>query len=271
MAGIPMRKYSNLNFRPGIHNMRSVVGSGARHLDMENALNECPTNLLHCAVNVYFRIFFSSQNPIAHRNYVISLPKCDNFSHINCVISSKLTTTIIPGETWHQILAYCNAYDLLSFSSVNKYYFTHILSDHPNSQSLWKSLLIQSGYELPQSNPNSYNNKYVIIFKGNIIMNGYEENEFINKTNKQQKNISIFREFYLSERNGSCPFCTASETMLPVVYGFPSNALIHARSLGLLLMGGDGQLQGAAAWACKQCHEECISYPWKYVVMSLID
>eukprot|EP00601_Ochromonadales_sp_CCMP2298_P003360 CAMPEP_0173189716 /NCGR_PEP_ID=MMETSP1141-20130122/11952_1 /TAXON_ID=483371 /ORGANISM="non described non described, Strain CCMP2298" /LENGTH=74 /DNA_ID=CAMNT_0014113761 /DNA_START=87 /DNA_END=308 /DNA_ORIENTATION=- len=40
----------------------------------------------------------------------------------------------------------------------------------------------------------------------------------------------------------------ASAAVLPVLYGYPSPALLRAKNLGLLHFGGDHLLSGAASW-----------------------
>lgn len=58
-----------------------------------------------------------------------------------------------------------------------------------------------------------------------------------------------------------CPACCGSRLM-PVVYGFPSVALVEAQRAGRVLLGGDYLHTEDPAWACGLCGEQWRTWPW---------
>jgi hypothetical protein len=73
----------------------------------------------------------------------------------------------------------------------------------------------------------------------------------------------VFRTCSVLEKQRSCPVCFSRSTIVPVVYGFPSNALMDQYRKGLVQMGGDYLLEGAAVWACNNCRGSFHTYPYR--------
>lgn len=60
----------------------------------------------------------------------------------------------------------------------------------------------------------------------------------------------------------ACPGCS-SRGLVPVVYGFPSRALVHAQRNGHVALGGDYLVPGDAVWICRgRCRTQWQTWPW---------
>lgn len=58
-----------------------------------------------------------------------------------------------------------------------------------------------------------------------------------------------------------CPLC-AQRPLSPIVYGFPSHALIAVQRAGCVLLGGD--YPDAPLWCCAGCGNQWRSFPWAH-------
>ena len=61
----------------------------------------------------------------------------------------------------------------------------------------------------------------------------------------------------------TCPECLTSK-VTPIVYGFPSPALVAAMRDGLVLLGGDYLVEGDPNWACKACQSRWRAWPFSW-------
>jgi hypothetical protein len=57
--------------------------------------------------------------------------------------------------------------------------------------------------------------------------------------------------------------CTScDDTIVAVVYGYPSTTLVAAQAAGDVLLGGDYLIDGDPMWACRRCDARWASWPW---------
>ena len=61
----------------------------------------------------------------------------------------------------------------------------------------------------------------------------------------------------------TCPECLATR-VTPIVYGFPSPALVSALMRGRVLLGGDYLVDGDPAWGCRACHSRWLRWPFAW-------
>jgi hypothetical protein len=72
----------------------------------------------------------------------------------------------------------------------------------------------------------------------------------------------LFQLCHTSERSKTCLYCWSKASVVPVVYGFPSQLLIEQYRVKKLLMGGDYLLEGTATYICLNCAVQFFSYPY---------
>lgn len=58
-----------------------------------------------------------------------------------------------------------------------------------------------------------------------------------------------------------CPACLRAP-LQPIVYGFPSPALVAAQRKSLVWLGGDYLIKGDPSWACMGCESRWLTFPW---------
>lgn len=73
----------------------------------------------------------------------------------------------------------------------------------------------------------------------------------------------LFRLYYSAEHSSTCMHCKEISSVVPVVYGFPSQALVNQYRRKKLQMGGDYLMEGTAAFMCLSCSVQFFSYPYK--------
>lgn len=72
-----------------------------------------------------------------------------------------------------------------------------------------------------------------------------------------------YRARHARDANMTCPECLTSK-VTPIVYGFPSPALVAAMRDGLVLLGGDYLVEGDPNWACKACQSRWRAWPFSW-------
>lgn len=63
------------------------------------------------------------------------------------------------------------------------------------------------------------------------------------------------------EARRACPVCGTAK-LLPVVFGFPSPALLSGMAAGRLVLGGDHLIEDCHVWACGNCRSCFRCYPY---------
>ena len=72
-----------------------------------------------------------------------------------------------------------------------------------------------------------------------------------------------YRRRHVRECAMTCPECLATR-VTPIVYGFPSPALVSALRRGRVLLGGDYLVDGDPAWGCRACHSRWLRWPFAW-------
>ena len=72
-----------------------------------------------------------------------------------------------------------------------------------------------------------------------------------------------YRRRHARERAMTCPECLAAR-VTPIVYGFPSPALVSALRRGRVLLGGDYLVDGDPAWGCRACQSRWLRWPFAW-------
>ena len=72
-----------------------------------------------------------------------------------------------------------------------------------------------------------------------------------------------YRARHARDADMTCPECLTSK-VTPIVYGFPSPALVAAMRGGVVLLGGDYLVEGDPNWACKACQSRWRAWPFAW-------
>jgi hypothetical protein len=74
-----------------------------------------------------------------------------------------------------------------------------------------------------------------------------------NKKTKTDANTdNVVRDIPFGRKHGKCPDCGSRDSM-PIVYGYPTEATLHASHRGELDLGGCIVMDGNPHWRCKAC------------------
>ena len=72
-----------------------------------------------------------------------------------------------------------------------------------------------------------------------------------------------YRARHARDADMICPECLTSK-VTPIVYGFPSPALVAAMRGGVVALGGDYLVEGDPNWACKACQSRWRAWPFAW-------
>lgn len=72
-----------------------------------------------------------------------------------------------------------------------------------------------------------------------------------------------YRARHARDADMTCPECLTSK-VTPIVYGFPSPALVAAMRGGVVALGGDYLVEGDPNWACKACQSRWRAWPFSW-------
>ena len=72
-----------------------------------------------------------------------------------------------------------------------------------------------------------------------------------------------YRARHARDADMTCPECLTSK-VTPIVYGFPSPALVAAMRGGVVALGGDYLVEGDPNWACKACQSRWRAWPFAW-------
>ena len=295
-----MRQYP-MNAIANNENMLSIIGRENCPSLISTSLSSC-SNKLHWAVNNYFREQFihglpsatSARNPsvktVSHqsaRGQETGGTPFDNDVNI---------LTSIPSELNLKIVEYLDFRSLNSWYSINKRLRSicsspdenQALSSVAESQAVQKLWFLQLFY-----------NSFVIKKSGKIspgLMIGGVRPSCALQTDSTMPSIKgvvdtpkklrhdslhtdslhciisnrdvslnayqLFRLCHTSEKSKTCLYCWSKASVVPVVYGFPSQLLIEQYRIKKLHMGGDYLLEGTATYICLNCGVQFFSYPY---------
>ena len=73
---------------------------------------------------------------------------------------------------------------------------------------------------------------------------------------------ALFAARHTEVRQRACPRCRASESVVPVVYGFPSSSLMAAVSSRQVRMGWDYKNERDHSWECLACSGRWPAFPF---------
>ncbi len=74
---------------------------------------------------------------------------------------------------------------------------------------------------------------------------------------------AAYKRRHEQERDMTCPECLSCKVM-PIVYGFPSPALVTALKRSEVLLGGDYLVEGDPSWACRLCQSRWRAWPFAW-------
>ena len=117
----------------------------------------------------------------------------------------------------------------------------------PHTNSALQSIesIVESPVNLRFDSLNT-NSLHCIISNRDLSLNAYQ----------------LFQLCHTSERSKTCLYCWSKASVVPVVYGFPSQLLIEQYRIKKLHMGGDYLLEGTATYICLNCSVQFFSYPY---------
>ena len=78
-----------------------------------------------------------------------------------------------------------------------------------------------------------------------------------------------YRARHVRDLHLTCPECLTAK-VTPMVYGFPSPALVTAMRAGTVLLGGDYLVEGNPTWACRACQSRWRSWPFSWPDRSVL-
>ncbi len=72
-----------------------------------------------------------------------------------------------------------------------------------------------------------------------------------------EENVAAVEETEGCEEPPPCPECGSSESVVPIIYGYPSEELVEAAAKGEVKLGGCIVTGDDPGWHCKSC-----AYSW---------
>lgn len=245
----PLCTYSNLRNLLGPHASKELLVtalSGGSHVNLQ------------WAVNTYYRDIFTKNSKECQDDFSLK-PKCTGSPHKENTRAFRQSFKDWPFAVFLFMAAFLDYSDLISLSSTSKQLRVAITEDEFYSELLWGQLLITHQYKATYADCES--SDHIVVRAGEIVPARTETPMCITKEDARGA-YAQFRTCHQLELSRDCLSCSGKRCVVPVIYGFPSPALLQHFHKKSLRFGGDNLVEGLACWSCLKCDKSLYAYPY---------